>query len=844
FPLRGDDGEIRGICGMITEITARKQAEEALGIHRDRLSRAELISGFGHWEFDMTSKKALASAGARRIYGLADREWTIQEVQKMVLPEYREALDRALRDLREGNRPYDVEFKIRRLDTGEIVDIHSVAEYDRQRQVVFGVIQDITDRKHAEAALQLVSQRTQVLLRLGQMTEATLQEITDFCLEEAVRLTQSQIGYLAFLNEDESVLTMHSWSKSAMAECAIADKPIRYRLVDTGLWGEAVRQRRPIITNDYASPSSLQKGYPDGHVRILRHMNVPIFAGSRIVIVAGVGNKEEAYAETDVHLLTLLMQEMLRLIERKRAEEELVESRRKLEDIIAFLPDATLVVDHEGKVIAWNRAIEAMTGIRHEDMIGKGNYEYALPFYGERRPILIDYALHPDNQQEKKYTAVQRTGDILFGEAFAPGLPGGESHLSATASVLRDSKGQTIAAIECVRDHTERKRLEERLNRAEKMEGLGRLAGGVAHDLNNILGALVGYSELLGEKLPQDSPLRRYANHILKAGLRGAAIIQDLLTLARRGVAVSEVVDLNGIVSDYTRTPEFEKLISEHRDVKVCLDLTEGLLNIKGSPIHLSKSLANLVSNAAEAIPGGSGEIVIRTENRYLDIPIQGYDTMLEGEYAVLTVSDTGKGIPDKDLGKIFEPFYTRKIMGRSGTGLGLAVVWGTVKDHNGYIDVQSKEGKGSTFTLYLPVCREEVRQKGKSAVLDTYLGKGESILVVDDVEEQRELALQMLERLGYKADAVSSGEEAVDHLRRGSVDLIVLDMIMEPGIDGLETFRRVLEINPRQKAIMVSGFSETDRVREAQELGAGAFVRKPYVLEKIGIAIRKELDR
>jgi len=508
-----------------------------------------------------------------------------------------------------------------------------------------------------------------------------------------------------------------------------------------------------------------------------------------------------------------------------------------------LLPYATLVVDHEGKVIAWNRAMEAMTGVRHENMIGKGNHEYAIPFYGERRPILIDYALHPDNEVEKKYTSVHSAGDILFGEAFAPGLPGGESHISATASVLRDSKGQIIAAIECVRDHTERKRLEERLNRSEKMEGLGRLAGGVAHDLNNILGALVGYSELLGEKLPKDSPLRRYANHILKAGLRGAAIIQDLLTLARRGVAVSEVVDLNSIVSDYTRTPEFEKLISEHRDVKVCLDLTEGLLNIKGSPVHLSKSLANLVSNAAEAIPG-SGEIVIRTENRYLDIPIQGYDTMQEGEYAILTVSDTGKGIPDKDLGKIFEPFYTRKVMGRSGTGLGLAVVWGTVKDHNGYIDVQSEEGKGSTFTLYLPVCREEVKKKGKSAVLDTYLGKGETILVVDDVEEQRELALQMLERLGYKADAVSSGEEAVDYLRRNKADLIVLDMIMEPGIDGLETFRRVLEIHPRQKAIMVSGFSETDRVRKAQEMGAGAFVRKPYVLEKIGLALRKELDR
>jgi two-component system, cell cycle sensor histidine kinase and response regulator CckA len=528
---------------------------------------------------------------------------------------------------------------------------------------------------------------------------------------------------------------------------------------------------------------------------------------------------------------------------RKRAEEELSESRRRLEDIIEFLPDATLVIDQEGKVIAWNRAIETMTGVRKEDMLGKGDYEYALPFYGIRRPILIDYALHPDREMEKQYTTIRRVGDIILGEAFTTNIPPGDMHLSATASVLHDSKGNIIAAIECIRDNTERKKLAERLTRAEKMEGLGRLAGGVAHDLNNILGVLVGYSELLGEKLPQESPLRRYAGNILQAGLRGAAIIQDLLTLARRGVAVSEVVDLNMIVSDYLKTPEFELLRSEHLEVKVRIDLTERLLNIKGSPIHLSKTLANLVANAAEAISGW-GEITIKTENRYLDIPIQGYDDMQEGDYAVLTVSDTGKGIPGKDMGKIFEPFYTRKVMGRSGTGLGLAVVWGTVKDHNGYVDVQSEVGKGSTFTIYLPVTRDETVKMEKTVDAAVYLGKGETILVVDDVQEQRELAISMLESLGYKVEAVASGEGAIDYLRSKKADLIVLDMIMEPGIDGLETYQGIIESNPLQRAIIVSGFSETDRVRKAQEIGAGAFVRKPYVREKIGLAVREELDR
>jgi len=288
------------------------------------------------------------------------------------------------------------------------------------------------------------------------------------------------------------------------------------------------------------------------------------------------------------------------------------------------------VIDKNGKVIAWNRAIEAMAGVKAEEMVGKGNYEYSLPFYGERRPILIDLALRQNQEIEKDYTAIQRRGDIIFGEAFTPNLPPGNVHLSATASVLRDSKGEIVAAIECIRDNTERRRLEERLNRAEKMEALGTLAGGVAHDLNNVLGILVGYSELLLEKIPKGDPLNRHVSYILQSSERGAAIIQDLLTLARRGVAVSEVVNLNDLVSSLSRSPEHDKLKEHHPNITFRIDLRRELLNIKGSPVHLEKMVMNLISNAAEAILD-KGEVTIRTENRYLDRPIRGYDEMQEG---------------------------------------------------------------------------------------------------------------------------------------------------------------------------------------------------------------------
>jgi PAS domain S-box-containing protein len=527
--------------------------------------------------------------------------------------------------------------------------------------------------------------------------------------------------------------------------------------------------------------------------------------------------------------------------ERARMEERLRESQMRLSKIIEFLPDATLVIDKDGRVMAWNKAIEAMTGIKAENILGKGNYEYALAFYGDRRPILIDLALHPNPEMEKLYTSIQRMGDILFGESFTPNLPPGNVHLSATASVLRDSQGEVIAAIECIRDSTERKKLEERLHRSEKMEALGTLAGGVAHDLNNVLGVLVGYSELLLMEIPEGNPWRRHISNILLSSQRAAAIIQDLLTLARRGVAVSAVVSFNKVITDYLETPEFEKLKAHHPSVTLKADLEKGLLNIKGSPVHLGKTIMNLVSNASEAI-SGQGDVIIRTENRYIDKPIRGYEDVREGDYVVLTVSDNGRGISSTDIKKIFEPFYTKKVMGRSGTGLGLAVVWGTVKDHDGYIDVQSEDGKGSTFTIYLPATREEVTGDEQKTSPEQYMGKGEKILVVDDVKEQREVASSMLARLGYRVEAVSCGEEAIAYLRSNKADLIVLDMIMDPGMDGLETYQRVLAINPKQKAIIVSGFSETNRVKKALELGAGAYVRKPYILEKIGMAIRNEL--
>jgi CheY-like chemotaxis protein len=375
------------------------------------------------------------------------------------------------------------------------------------------------------------------------------------------------------------------------------------------------------------------------------------------------------------------------------------------------------------------------------------------------------------------------------------------------------------------------------------MEAIGTLAGGVAHDLNNILSGIVSYPELLLMDLKDDSPLRKPILTIQKSGEKAAAIVQDLLTLARRGVETTEVVNLNSILSEYLHSPEHARLELNHPNIKIVQNRDPSLLNILGSPVHLSKTIMNLVSNAAEAMLDG-GKIVITTENRYMDKVKNGFDEIDKGDYATLVIEDTGIGISPEDMERIFEPFYTKKTMGRSGTGLGMAVVWGAVKDHRGYIDIQSTEGKGTEITLYFPVTRRVFSQEAEMASIQDFMGRGESILVVDDVMEQRQIATEMLEKLDYTVTTMSSGEEAVKYLHNHTADLLVLDMIMEPGIDGLETYKKILKIHPGQKSIIASGYSESARVKEAQHLGAGTYVKKPYLLAKIGRAIRTELDR
>lgn len=521
---------------------------------------------------------------------------------------------------------------------------------------------------------------------------------------------------------------------------------------------------------------------------------------------------------------------------RKLTEEALQEVNARLNTLVEAIPDAIVFKDTEGRHLIVNKAFEALAGRDWESVIGKTDFE----LFPEEAAI----------QSRRSDELVIRNRCLVQTSESLQSPDGQIRHFETNKAPLFGNDGLMVGIVGVSRDITEhrraeseRERLSEQLLHAQKMEAVGMLAGGVAHDLNNILTGLVTYPEVLLRALPEDSPLRKPLSTIQRSGERAAGIVQDLLTLSRRGLSHQEVTDLNGLLRDHLQGAGHRKLLAEHPDIRLAVELDEGLLSIKGSPAQLSKSIGNLIGNAVDAMEGG-GLLTIRTENCYVDDRLVATTDVREGEYVKLTVSDTGTAVASEHLQRIFEPFYARRVMGRKGTGLELAVVWGMIQDHNGFVNLNRKEGEGTSFELFFPVTREQAFAKREPAVERGTMGRGETILVVDDIKEQRDIASEMLQLLGYRVIVAGSGEEALMLVREQNVDLVVLDMIMLPGMDGLDTYRELIKVRPGLKAVITSGYSESERVKEAQKLGAGAYIRKPYLMEAIGKAIRDALDR
>ena len=391
----------------------------------------------------------------------------------------------------------------------------------------------------------------------------------------------------------------------------------------------------------------------------------------------------------------------------------------------------------------------------------------------------------------------------------------------------------------------ELKVLEETIIRSERMDAASILAGSVAHELNNLLTGIIGYPNLILKKLEDNSPHIHHLKAIRESGEKAATVVKDLVTLSRGGVASGKPLNLNDIIKMFISSPEYLRLSQENPDRVITTSLESALHPISGSIVNAYNAIVNCI-HVALAFHRSAGRIKLLTKNVVVQSAETHYEYIPAGKYVAVIIEDNGERIHEKHYSRLFEPFYLRKTMGKTCTGMELSVVWSIVKDHQGFVDISYDHRCGNRYMLYFPVSSSLEKSSAEEHLgypAGDYRGNNETILIVDDVDMQRDVCSQFLEELGYRPVAVSGGEEALKYLKERKADLLLIDMVMEPGINGYETLKKALEIHPEQKAVITSGNVSSLLIEKSLKLGAREFIKKPFSLEDIGRAVKKGLS-
>lgn len=516
------------------------------------------------------------------------------------------------------------------------------------------------------------------------------------------------------------------------------------------------------------------------------------------------------------------------ITERKKAEEDKAIYQRQLELLLETAGEGIFGINREGNITFINRAALRMIGLAKDDLIGRSSH---LVFHSHRSDG-ANYPWHDCPLCKTLNDGIFRSGEETYYKANGSGFP-----IEFTCTAIVEG-GITSGAVMIFRDITERRKIESELRQSQKLEGIGQLAGGIAHDFNNVLNAVVGFAGLLQMQMDRSDPLVHYADEIMAAGQRGAALTQQILAFGRKQVLDMKPVDLNEIVTELERM--LHRLVRE--DIDIQYSLTRKNLVIFADVSQIDQILINLVTNARDAMPGG-GRLAIATEAFVMDteyIKMHGYGS--PGEYAVLTASDTGCGMDADTRTHIFEPFFTTKESGK-GTGLGLAVVHGTVKQHNGYINVYSEEGKGTNFKIYLPLTKHAIEETEKKTAVSVK-GGTETILIAEDDASLRKLSQTLLSNYGYKVLEAADGEDAVRKFAeyKDDIKLVILDGIM-PNKNGREAFDEIRKVCPDMRAIFMSGYSEDIFTHDGIPDRAAVFIQKPVRPINLLRKVRETLD-
>lgn len=504
------------------------------------------------------------------------------------------------------------------------------------------------------------------------------------------------------------------------------------------------------------------------------------------------------------------------------------QSEKFIKNILESVGEGFIVIDKEYRILSANRAFCEYVKRPVEEIIGKHCYEVS------------HYVNKPCNEQGEECpvqftfnTGSPRT--VIHTHYDKDGKP---SYVEIRSYAMKNDSGETISVIELINDITERKKLESQLRQAQKMEAVGLLAGGVSHDFNNILTAIVGYGNLLKMKMKEDDPLMHNVTQILASVERGANLTHSLLAFSRKQVMNPRPVNFNAIVESVYKL--LKRLIGEDIELKTLL--TSEDVTVMADSGQLEQVLMNLATNARDAMPNG-GRLTIETERTELSEEyVMGHGFGVPGPYVQISVTDTGTGMDEATKSKLFEPFFSTKEVGK-GTGLGLAMIYGIIKQHNGYINVYSEPGEGTTFKIYLPVIKAKI-EGPKQAEIITSVGGTETVLIAEDDEAARELTKTVLQEFGYTVIEAKNGEDAVEKFmaNKSRIDLLVLDVIM-PKKNGPDAFNEIKKVMPDIKAVFISGYT-TDAIHKKRLLEDNInFVSKPFSPQLILQKIREVLD-
>ncbi len=841
-----DDAEELGLfAGMAVDLSfALRKIEDAEALRESQRRYREVFEGSrdGFVIVDMNGRITDANSAFCEMLGYALDELRALDSFHTITPErWHEWEDREIwrGSLRRRGHSgvYEKEY-IRKDGTIFPIELHAhaVKAADGQLSYVWGIARDITSRTQAAEQLHdALDQARRRQRELGWLLDASRAVVAAESFEDAARhifdvcseATGATSGYVALLSADGAESEV-IFLEAGDLPCDVDPQllmPIR------GLRAEAYSLASVVYDNDFTN-SEWSRFMPTGHVELRNVMFAPLIVAEKVVGMIGLANKPTDFTEQDADISQALADMAALSLRRTWDEQALRESEERFSLAFQTSPYAiTITRVRDGSFVEVNDTFTSIIGYSREEAIGKTSHDLNIWADAHDRERLMNTLMAGERVVELEVALRAKDGRTV-NTLFSTDL----IRLGTELCILSSVSDIT----ERVRAREEREHLQEQLLQAQKIESVGRLAGGVAHDLNNLLVPILGYSDMLLEDCPPDADTRAPLEAISHASTRARDLVQQLLAFSRKQVLEFVSIDINELLT------RFERLLRStiREDITIEFLLDDAVPLIRGDVGQLEQVVMNLAVNARDAMPNG-GTLTIQTGVAELDDAyVASHPDAQAGRYVALSVTDTGAGMDEETREHIFEPFYTTKAT-PLGTGLGLATVYGIVKQHGGTIYVYSEPGHGATFRVYLPVSDQDAPPPPAPAVTPVRVHGAETILLVEDDEQVRELARSMLARQGYRIIAAAGGAEAISLMDGydGTVDLLLTDVVM-PEMSGKDLLDHLAATHPDLRVLYMSGYSD-DVIAHRGVIDEGVnFIQKPFAVQALAARVREVLDQ